>query len=187
VYADPVRFLSLAVIVLLSSRAEAARTKPAEALHKEGLRQFERSRFDDAAKSFAKELEGLLCRDRYQLGVGDGWLRRARRHAGLNARAGWDDAAEAEVKSYGVSPAVAKALLAMNPALRDQGLDTMKVVRQSQEASAGKRPATVSRTPTEATGIYENFKKLALKDFDKLLALVGFKTAEYVNQHRKKR
>ncbi|MCC6806217.1 MAG: hypothetical protein IT381_02240 [Deltaproteobacteria bacterium] len=58
-----------------------------------------------------------------------------------STRQAWDDAAEEDAKEAGVSPAVAKALLAMNPALRAQGLDTKKVVRQSQDLAAGKGTA----------------------------------------------
>lgn len=157
-----------------------------------------------------------------------------------NVRAAWDDAAAQVVKETGVSPSVAKALLAMNPALRDQGLDTMKLVRQSQDAAASKAPAggaKPAKPADKSDGIYAVLQGMdkdlqrrdaelkaeitrleaerkrlaeasrqelskwlvahdpdilspvtqgALKDFQALVTAIGFKTADYIAQFRKK-
>lgn len=154
-----------------------------------------------------------------------------------NTRQAWDDAAEEDAKDSGVSPAVAKVLLAMNPGLREQGLDTMKVVRQSQDRAAKPEAQGSNKKDTGASGIYallidveKEFKKKdaellaqlqmieverkktaneardklvqwllkndpdilspvsqgALKDHAAAIQAFGFKTADYIAQHRKK-
>lgn len=151
-----------------------------------------------------------------------------------SARASWDDAAVDDAKSVGVTPSVAKVLLAMNPNLRDQGLDTMKAVRQSQNPSTTQQPAG---SPAQGSSVYDVLKRLeadvkkgegelaqrmaaleaekkqlhagaaevvskwllghdkdilspvtqkALKDFEKLLKAIGFKTETYIQKHRSK-
>lgn len=57
----------------------------------------------------------------------------------------WDDLL-GEAKSSGISPDMARALLQMNPAMRDKGVNTAWVVNQSQDAQhagkTGAKPAT---------------------------------------------
>jgi hypothetical protein len=72
----------------------------------------------------------------------------------------WDDAADDVAKTVGVSASVAKALLAMNPALRDQGLDTMKLVRQSQDAAVPQQGAKAPAKPSSKQGVYDLLRAL---------------------------
>lgn len=71
----------------------------------------------------------------------------------------WDEAADDVAKPVGVSATVAKALLAMNPALRDQGLDTMKLVRQSQDAAVPQQGSKAAK-PSAKQGVYELLRAL---------------------------
>lgn len=153
-----------------------------------------------------------------------------------NARASWDDAAVDDAKSVGVTPSVAKVLLAMNPSLRDQGFDTMKAVRQSQNPNVAQQPG--GSPQAQGASVYDVLKRLeadvkkseaeiaqrmaaleaekkqlhagaaelvskwllghdadilspvtqkALKDFEKLLKAINFKTETYIQKHRSKR
>lgn len=62
------------------------------------------------------------------------------------------------VTQTGVSPAIAKALLQLNPNLREQGLNTAALVARSQEGGSKTEPSKVEAKPApspEAGGVFD--------------------------------